>query len=476
VNNAYSNVPSYSGNAIEEVLASSTVRFHAFSDWLNRHVILASLIVLLCSLSPRLFLTLQADPQDLTTPDSPAYLSPAKSLLESGSFYKGDKPEIARTPAYPAFLAALMYVVGEDLRNLLVAQTIVLSSSVVILYLLARRILPPVMAFTGALLAAFSPWGAARAGLLMSEGLYLLVLALLFYLMSLVGERTAKLSSVFLGGCCIGLMTSIAVLVRPVWPLVPLVGLVLFFLYGDKRQRSWILIVAMVISAITPLSLWKTRNLHEAQFDGLSITGGKTAYRYFASSVKAQIKGAEGDKFKLMLLAREEESHWQLSNQETEDERWRRVRDVVREHPILSIYTFALNAGGSIVHPDPYVLIPARLNFPGDVWVLGGMWAALVGLAWLGLRYAPDKERDHGWIKQKWLWSLLGICLLLTLPSGLSFGAGSRFRAPLELIVPLLAGVGLVRAIRLADVYLLARRQERFTNNPDLPPISQTPP
>ena len=59
---------------------------------------------------------------------------------------------------------------------------------------------------------------------------------------------------------------------------------------------------------------------------------------------------------------------------------------VFREHPILSIYTFALNAGGSIMHPDPYVLTPARLNFPGDVWVLGGMWAALVGLAWLGCR------------------------------------------------------------------------------------------
>lgn len=189
------------------------------------------------------------------------------------------------------------------------------------------------------------------------------------------------------------------------------------------------------------------------------------SFKGWRRSVKAQIKGAEVDKFALMMLAREEESHWTLSNQETDDERWRRARDVFREHPILSIYTFALNAGGPIVHPDPFILTPARLNFRGDVWVLGGMWAAMVGLAWLGLRYAPDKERDHGWIKREWLLSLLGICLLLTLASGLSFGAGSRFRAPLELIVPL-AGVGLVRAIRLVDVYLLTRIQNRLTNNP----------
>ena len=58
--------------------------------------------------------------------------------------------------------------------------------SVLILYLFARRILPPVMAFTGSLLAAFSPWSAVKAGFLLSEGFYILVLALLFYLMSLL--------------------------------------------------------------------------------------------------------------------------------------------------------------------------------------------------------------------------------------------------------------------------------------------------
>lgn len=447
--NLYSEASRDSDNASEAVSTSNPLWFYSLSDWLKHHAVLASLIVLLCSLSPRLFLTLQADPQDLTTPDSPTYLSPAKSLLESRSFYKGDTPETARTPAYPAFLAALMYVAGKDLRHLLVAQTLVLSSSVVILYLLARRILPPVMAFTGALLAAFSPWGVARAGFLLSEGFYILVLALLFYLMSLLEEHIMKFSTAVLGGCCIGLMTSVAVLVRPVWHLVPLVGLVLLLLYGGKRLRSWIVLAAMLTCAITPLYLWKLRNFREAQLDGLSNTAGKAAYDYFASSVKAQVKGAEGDRWAMLRLARAEESHWELSTQETNDERWRRVQEVVQEHPVLSVYAFALNVGEALVHPDPAILRPPVLNFRGDVWVLGGIWAAMVGLACLGLTYEPNEERDDGLIKRKWLVSFLGICLLLTTASGLSFGAGSRFRAPLELIVPLLAGVGLVRVIRL---------------------------
>lgn len=463
MNDPYSDASSYSDNPPEEVLNSSIVHFHTFSHWLRRHVILASIIVLICALTPRLFFTLHSDPQNLIFHDSPTYLSPAKNLLESGSFYKSpNRPEISRTPAYPAFLAALMSVVGEDLRTLLITQTIVLSFSVLILYLFAKRILPPVMAFIAALLAAVSPWGAAKAGYLLSEGFYILVLALLFYLMSLLGERITTFSTAFLGGSGIGLMTSVAVLVRPAWPLVPLIGLVLFFLYGGKRLRSWILIAVMLASATAPLYLWKARNFHEAQFAGLSDTAGTAAYQYFASSVKAQIKGAEGDKWTLMRLARAEEANWTLSAQEANDERWRRVKDVFREHPVLTIYTFASNAGGAIVHPDPFILTPAALNFPGDVWVLGGMWATMVGLACLGLAYAPNAERDDGLIERKWILSLLSICLLLTLTSGFSFGGASRFRAPLELIIPLLAGVGLVRAIRMLAPYLLIETRSRF--------------
>jgi len=42
---------------------------------------------------------------------------------------------------------------------------------------------------------------------------------------------------------------------------------------------------------------------------------------------------------------------------------------------------------------------------------------------------------------------MLIICLAITLTAGVSFGAGARYRIALELIVPLLAGVGLVRIV-----------------------------
>ncbi|HWF58917.1 MAG TPA: hypothetical protein VN666_01170 [Nitrospira sp.] len=429
----------------------------SLSTWLRNHVYLATVIVLIVSLAPRLFLTLSTDPEKLNFPDSPTYFANARSLLNHGAVLDGmQKPEVFRTPGYPVFLLAIMVVTGkslegENLRTVLVVQTVITSWSVVILYWLARRILPPVVAFTGACLAAFSPWGAVAAGFPLSEGLYLLILALLFLVMYLVIEHATKLSTVLVGGAFIGLLTSAAVLVRPIWPLVVLVAVALFLLCGDKRKKAWVLVAVMLISAASPIYLWKARNQREAQFDGLSIVPGVNAYQYFAPAVKAQLKGAEGDRWAMLKAARMEEKHWSqgLSIQETNDERWRRANVFFREHPFLTAYTFALNAGETLIHPHPSILEPSGLNFSGDTWVLAGWWVALLMLAGLGVCCTLDRDGDSGVIQWKWLGAVLGICLLLTMASGISYGAGSRLRAPMELIVPLLAALGLIRIIHL---------------------------
>lgn len=430
------------------------------STWLLDHVSWATLIILIASLVPRLFLTLSNDREELNFPDSPTYYASATSLLERGAVLDGgQKPAVFRTPGYPVFLAAIMAATGttgkdlhgEDLRTVLVAQTVITSLSVVFLYWLARWILPPVVAFTAAFLAAFSPWGAAMAGFPLSDGLYLAILALLFLVMYLVAERTVNLSAVVVGGVLIGLLISVAVLIRPIWPLVVLVAIALFLLCGDKRKKAWILVAVILISAASPIYFWKARNQREAQFDGLSIVTGFNAYQYLASSVKAQLKGAEGDRWAMVQAARKEEKQWSqgLSIQETNDERWRRAMAIFREHPYWTVYAFTVNAGEALIHPDPQVLKPARLNFTGDTWVLGGVWMALLMLAGLGMCSTPDRDRDGGVIQRKWLIAVLSICLLLTLTSGITYGQGSRLRAPMELIVPLLAALGLMRIIHM---------------------------
>jgi len=430
-----------------------------FSIWLRDHVILASLVILICSVAPRLFLTVTADPQNLLRSDSYTYLTPALNLLEHGAFLNRHKePEIDRTPGYPVFLMAIMSLVGkevdgQDLQKILITQTLFLSWSVVIVYWLARRILPPVMAFTGSLLAAFSPWGAVWAGLCLTEGLYIFVLAAIFLLMKLV-EETSQVSRAILGIAVVGLLTGAAVLVRPLWPLVLLVAGALVMQYGPRRKGVWILLTVMMITATVPLILWKTRNVQEAHFHGLSNNGGKTTWRYLAARVTGQIEGRDQE-----IISAEhvrEESEWRLSTQEADNERWRRAIGIFREYPVLTAYSFARSVVEHILHPMPYgITTPAKLYLSGDYWVLAPLWVGYfllwggyLSLACFGLWHASDGKGDNGTIDRGWLVTLLGISLLLTLASGVSYGGGSRMRISLELIIPLLAGVGLIRLLR----------------------------
>jgi hypothetical protein len=295
--------------------------YSKLSAWLRGHIIPASLIVLFCSVCPRARLALRADPAELikAIPDTGTYLFPAQSLIQQGAFpNKRGEPEVGRMPGYPAFIAVILMLVGQDLRNALIVQAIVLSSGDLVLYLLARRILPPLMAFIGSLLAAFSPWGAFFAGVPLTKGLFLVVLILIFLVMKLIQEADNPAVGMP-GAAFVGMLTGAAVLVRPLWPLVILIVGALFISYGPSRKGVWLLLIAMLVCAATPLWLWKARNWHQRQFDGLSDVPGVSAWKSLGSRVKAQVNGQ--DLFMVLRASDLEESSWGLSIQEADDER-----------------------------------------------------------------------------------------------------------------------------------------------------------
>jgi hypothetical protein len=455
-------------------------RYHRdVSAWLRHNLIAASLIILFAATVPRVFLTWRADSSDVIKSygDPVTYIRPAQSLISQQAFLQDGKPEVTRTPGYPVFLASIMLLVSDDLatqefnaftlenfsdrinasmRPVLIVQALILSMEVVVLYWLARRILSPVAAFIGGLLAAFSPWGAFLAGLPMTEGLFLLLLALIFFIMKLTTERKNQ-TAVAIGGACTGLLTAAAVLVRPVWPLVLLIGGTFFILYGPKRKGVWLLLSMTLVFAIMPVFLWKARNWQVSQLDGLSDIGGKCAWRYLASRVRAEVDYQNRGEVwisparwasiapSFIAQAHQEERNWGLlSHQETDNERWRRAKVVFGEHPFLTIYSFARSAMEHAIHPSPGVLTPAKLNFYGDYLVLGLCWGGLLILACVGWLYGADADFENKTRNRNWLSGISVICLLLTLSSGLCFGAGSRYRVPLEIMVPLLAAAGLV--------------------------------
>ena len=418
------------------------------SIWLTTHAILASLIVLVFSACPRVWVVWQADPTEVikSIGDSTTYLVPATRLVEQGAFLNSrGTPEVARTPGYPAFLGSLMLMVAGNLHQTLILQAVVLSMIPLLLYLLARSILPPIMAFTGGLLACLSPWSILLAAYPLSDSTFLLFLCLIFFGMRLVEGVSHPVRLIF-AGVSLGLLTGSAILVRPIWPLLILIAVGLIYNYGLEKKGVWLLLISFLIAASTPLALWKERNLREAGFESLSDVSGKTTWRYLASRVRSEVTGQ--DRFMLMREAMLEDRNWNMSIQEADDERWRRAMAVFNQHPVLTAYSFVRSAAEHAIHPSTNLLMPAKLNFSGDRQLFGTLWGGFLILSYIGWRCNDDLVWDDGRINRNWLSTILCIALLLTLSSGISFGAGARLRAPLELIVPLLSAVGLVRLFR----------------------------
>jgi len=128
-------------------------------------------------------------------------------------------------------------------------------------------------------------------------------------------------------------------------------------------------------------------------------------------------------------------------------ERWRRATAVFTEYPLLTLYNLVLGAAETAIHPSPDVLSAAKLRFAGDYWVFAAVWTGVLVLSCFGSGHDTDTPAEHFAVRRKWLSALLIVSVSLTLTSGVCFGAGSRYRIPLELSVPLLAASGLWRLI-----------------------------
>lgn len=424
--------------------------------WLRRHRFVACLIVLACALSFRLLISLRSDQATLIkeTADASTYFMPAITLLDRGAFLDVfGRPEITRTPGYPGFLALLMESFGREPRAVLIAQTVILSFQVLALYLLARRILEPLSAFLAGALAVLSPWGAVLAGFPMSDGFFLFLLTLVFLVLRMTVDAASGVSRL-VGAIASGLLVAWAVLVRPFWPLVVLVGAMMIVLGGYKRATTWGLMLVMVLVASAPIYLWKVRNQQASQFNGLSDIAGQCAWQFLAQRVMAQVTSQ--DKWVLKNQAVIEENSWKLPIEKADRERWRRVSETFVQYPLFTGYYFLLSGIEHAVHPSPEVLSPARFNFTGDYVVLALLWATLVGLACIGWLYRRDGLLQSS-TDGRWLAALAVVCLMLTFSSGLCFGAGSRYRAALEVVVPLLASLGITQSLRWLGLIKLKR-------------------
>lgn len=188
--------------------------------------------------------------------DASSYLWAAHNILEYGVFsYEAGTPPapgVHRPPLYPAFIAVLFHVFGNNLLAVVLAQ---IALSIVTALLISRvaAVYKPTAApwVLGAMM--LSPFEAVYTGALLSETLttFLLVASASAMIM-----LTGWLRWV-IGGILFGL----AILCRDIyWPLIVLVGAAwLVAGSGSVRKRWQVAMILLVITFLTVLP-WTARN------------------------------------------------------------------------------------------------------------------------------------------------------------------------------------------------------------------------
>ncbi len=190
--------------------------------------------------------------------DSGAVHIPLSQLrLERGEmeprFKNGLRPEVFRTPGYPAFIASIFGFNGS-IRAVLIAQCVVSAAGVVLVYLLGIRLgISRLGAAAAAMIVAVNPADTVSANSLLSETLFTTIVLLGLWLV--LQGRNRNTYVLCTGAAIIGL----SVLIRPVSILLgPAIGI--WMVATDRRAKSVLAALVITACSLLPAAAWAARN------------------------------------------------------------------------------------------------------------------------------------------------------------------------------------------------------------------------
>jgi len=192
----------------------------------------------------------------------------AKNWLNHGVFGLLDngvvRPTLIRLPGYPAFLAAIFAVFGQEhYRAVMIAQALIDTNTCLVIAALALELISSRAAKAAYLLAALCPFTAMYAAAPLSETLAICCAAHALY----YGVRGLK--SVESGQsradlwCLAGLWTAAGIFMRPDDGLIlAALGMALLILLSRRPNKRQVIIagVLLAVTSLAPLVPWTIRN------------------------------------------------------------------------------------------------------------------------------------------------------------------------------------------------------------------------
>jgi 4-amino-4-deoxy-L-arabinose transferase-like glycosyltransferase len=391
-------------------------------------------LLLLAALALRIgWITLQSAEPDARLGDQFEYLQVGRNLLSAHEL-KFHDPRFEqdvyafRSPGYPLLIAAC----GGSARVVRIVQALLDTSTVLAIYLLARRYVDPRSSLVAAAFVAFNPFLIYFTGLILTETLFTALLAWGMYLLS---RRCRWLR---LHGL---LLLSASVLVRP-----SAMGLVILLPALIEWPKGWRAVLRSTALAgvilVIVLFPWAYRNAHHPQVRSwvwTTTNSGITTYDGFHDrATGASDQKPFVDEMKTLLSRMDEVERDAFLSQTAHE--W------IRSHPARSL-SLMLSKIARTWTPIPlsseygsnrlYVAAGLLYSLPFDVLILTALWK----------RGIPGSAKVF----------LLGPAIYFTVIHALSVGS-LRYRVPAEPPMAVLAGA--------AGVGLMTAARQRFTNGP----------
>jgi 4-amino-4-deoxy-L-arabinose transferase-like glycosyltransferase len=383
-------------------------------------------------------------------PDSEEYDQLALNLAARGVYSLEESaprpPDLTRTPVYPFFVAGCYCLAGHCPELAVAIQISLAVGTVLLIWGMARRLLPASAALTSACLLALDPLSIHFATLLLSETLFTLLFysALYCLLVYLRGPGWGQVLTA-------GLLTGLAILCRPIavfWPLALLPG----FLLVAWHWRRWQCLghyCVFVIGASAVVAPWIIRNERAGGLAVLTTVKGINLYYHRAAMIVADQQGVSLEDAQRLLKKRlrqaAERDHLTPAQEYRLMERW--GEEIIAAKPGQYLGKHLWGVGAMFLIDPPRASIPG-LTLEAGHWLEGIFLTLVYGLGLVGL-----------------IWGLCGpkrlhFLLLALVPAYFAVLSGpeayDRFRVPVMPAITLLAGAG------LAALVGVLRRRTRF--------------
>jgi 4-amino-4-deoxy-L-arabinose transferase-like glycosyltransferase len=240
-----------------------------------------------------------AEPLAVRSPDTPGYVWPARALIEAGRFSLSPTdptPMFVRTPGYPAFLAAIMWVTGSEWA-ISPIQAALSAVTVVTIVLVGRRLMGVAAGLVAGALVVLDPLQFMASGTILTEGITSLTIAAIAAVGVLVfALRTPD--DVHIGAVFgLGALVAVATMVRPTMWFYPAVLLVLLAIrFRSVPRRA---LVARLLVFLLPIVVvvggWQYRNHSTVDSWQLSGATGLLLYCSNAAQIDARTTGTSMD-------------------------------------------------------------------------------------------------------------------------------------------------------------------------------------